>query len=201
LAAEYPEAKCALNHSSALELLVATVLSAQTTDERVNMVTPGLFSRYPDAGAYATAKPEEVEAIIRSTGFFRAKTKSIIALGQALVGRFDGEVPAKMEDLVTLPGVGRKTANVVLGVWFGVPGLPVDTHVTRLSRLLKLTANTDPVRIEADICAMVKPEHWTMLSLRLILHGRQVCVARRPQCHRCAMADFCPSAIIVTKPR
>jgi len=201
LADEYPQAKCALNHESALELLVATVLSAQTTDERVNTVTPALFARYPDAAAYATAKPEEMEEIIRSTGFFRAKTKSVIALGQGLVSRFDGEVPGKMEDLVTLPGVGRKTANVVLGVWFGVPGFPVDTHVTRLTRLLKLTSNVDPVHIESDICAMVKPEQWTTLSLRLILHGRQVCIARRPQCHRCVLAGFCPSAKVATKPR
>jgi endonuclease-3 len=201
LAVEYPKAKCALNHSSALELLVATVLSAQTTDERVNMVTAQLFARYPNASAYATARPEEMEEIIRSTGFFRAKTKSVIALGQALTSRFDGEVPNTMDELVTLPGVGRKTANVVLGVWFGVPGFPVDTHVTRLSRLLKLTSNTDPVHIETDICAMVEAKDWTMLSLRLILHGRQVCIARRPQCHRCVLADTCPSASLGATPR
>jgi endonuclease-3 len=165
------------------------------------MVTAQLFATYPNAAAYATALPEEMEEIIRSTGFFRAKTKSVIALGQALVSRFGGEVPNAMDDLVTLPGVGRKTANVVLGVWFGIPGFPVDTHVTRLSRLLKLTSNSDPVHIETDICAMVDPEHWTMLSLRLIVHGRQVCVARRPQCHRCVLADTCPSARISAKPR
>jgi endonuclease III len=194
LEAEYPKAECALDHHSALELLVATVLSAQTTDERVNMVTPSLFARYPDAFAYAGANPAEVEQIIRSTGFFRSKTKSIIALGQALVARFDGVVPDKMEELVTLPGVGRKTANVVLGVWFGVPGFPVDTHVTRLTRLLKLTSNSDPVHIESDICAMVAPERWTELSLRLILHGRRVCIARRPQCQVCVLSDICPSS-------
>jgi endonuclease-3 len=194
LAAEYPVAECALVHRNAFELLVATILSAQTTDERVNMVTPVLFARFPDAEALAQAPLPEVEEIIKSTGFFRAKSRAIVEMAQDLVERYGGQVPRRMEDLVTLRGVGRKTANVVLGVAFGIPGFPVDTHVMRLTRRLGLTRSTDPVRIEAEVTAMVPPEEWTALSLRLILHGRRVCLARSPRCEKCVLNDFCPSA-------
>jgi endonuclease-3 len=194
LRAEYPAATCALLHESPLQLLVATILSAQTTDERVNMVTPVLFARYPAAADLAEARQEDVEELIRSTGFFRMKARAIREMSQDLVGRFGGEVPPRMEDLVTLRGVGRKTANVVLGVAFGVPGFPVDTHVTRLAGRLRLTTATDPVEIERDICSMVPPQEWTDLSLRLILHGRRVCVARSPRCPVCVLNDICPSA-------
>jgi len=197
LAAEYPQAECALVHRSPFELLVATILSAQTTDERVNMVTPTLFERFPNAAALAGAELGEVEELIRSTGFFRMKARAIVEMSQDLVARFGGEVPPRMEDLVQLRGVGRKTANVVLGVAFGIPGFPVDTHVTRLSGRLRLTRSTDPVRIEAEVCSMVPPSEWTNLSLRLILHGRQVCLARSPRCDRCVLADICPSAFRV----
>jgi len=190
---EYP-AECALSHRNPFELLVATILSAQTTDERVNMVTPGLFARYPDAAALAAAPLPDVEGIIKSTGFFRAKSRAIVEMAQDVAQRYGGEVPPRMEDLVTLRGVGRKTANVVLGVGFGVPGFPVDTHVTRLTQRLGLTRSTDPVRIEADVCAMVPRQEWTDLSLRLILHGRRVCLARSPKCERCVLNDICPSA-------
>jgi endonuclease-3 len=194
LRGEYPEATCALVHESPLQLLVATILSAQTTDERVNMVTPVLFARYPTAQALGESRQEDVEELIRSTGFFRMKARAIREMCQDVVGRFGGEVPARMEDLVTLRGVGRKTANVVLGVAFGVPGFPVDTHVTRLSGRLRLTTATDPVEIETDVCAMVPEREWTNLSLRLILHGRRVCVARSPRCPQCVLNDICPSA-------
>jgi endonuclease-3 len=197
LAEEYPGTAvelCALNHHGPFQLLVATILSAQTTDERVNQVTPALFERYPTAAELAAADPEEVEALIRPTGFFRTKSRSIVAMAQALEERFDGRVPPSMEDLVTLPGVGRKTANVVLSVGFGLPGLPVDTHVGRLSRRLGLTTETDPVKVEADLNAMVPPAERGTLSLRLILHGRKVCVARKPRCEDCVLNDFCPSS-------
>jgi len=194
LKGEYPVAECALVHRDPFELLVATILSAQTTDERVNMVTPVLFARFADARALAAAPLPEVEEIIRSTGFFRAKTRAIVEMAQDVVERYGGEVPPRMEDLVTLRGVGRKTANVVLGVGFGVPGFPVDTHVTRLSRRIGLTTSTDPVRIEAEVTAMVPRSEWTDLSLRLILHGRRVCLARSPRCERCVLNDICPSA-------
>jgi endonuclease III len=194
LRAEYPQAECALVHESALQLLVATILSAQTTDERVNMVTPVLFAQYPTAQALAGARQEDVEEVIRSTGFFRMKARAIREMSQDVVARFGGEVPARMEDLVTLRGVGRKTANVVLGVAFGLPGFPVDTHVTRLTRRLRLTIATDPVEIETDVCSMVPEGEWTDLSLRLILHGRRVCVARSPRCPRCVLNGICPSA-------
>jgi endonuclease-3 len=197
LAQAYPEAKTALVHASPFELLVATILSAQTTDESVNAVTPILFARYPDARALADADPGEVERIIVPTGFFRNKTRSIIACARALVDRFEGEVPPRMEDLVTLPGVGRKTANVVLGVAWGIPGLAVDTHVTRLTGLLGLTHHTDPVKIEAEVCANLPPEEWTNFGLRLILHGRQVCIARKPNCPGCVLNDFCPSSTVL----
>ncbi len=194
LAEEYPDVRCALVHSNAYELLTATILSAQTTDERVNMVTPHLFAKYPTPRDLAHADPDDVEEIIKSTGFFRAKTKSIIGMAKALDERFDGQVPTELEDLVTVPGVGRKTGNVVRSVAYGLPGLPVDTHVTRLARLLKLTNETDPVKIERDLNAIVPPEEWGNLSLRLIEHGRRVCIARRPRCDVCVLAGVCPSA-------
>ena len=190
----YPDAKCALDHSNAYELLAATILSAQSTDVRVNMVTPTLFAKYPTPADLASADPAEVESIIQSTGFFRSKTKSLIGMAQAVVARFDGEIPVALDDLVTLPGVGRKTANVVRSVWFHEPGLPVDTHVTRLSARLKLTDQTDPVKIEKDLGAIVPPTEWGDLSLRLIEHGRRVCDARRPRCSECGLAGICPSA-------
>jgi endonuclease-3 len=194
LAGLYPVAECALVHDGPLQLLVATILSAQCTDERVNMVTPVLFQRYADAAAYAAADPGAMEEIIRSTGFFRSKTRSIIEMSQDLVLHHGGEVPDRMPALVSLRGVGRKTANVVLGVAFGKPGLAVDTHVTRLSRRLRLTASTVPVEIERDVCGIVPASQWTDLGLRLILHGRRVCDARRPRCPECVLNDICPSA-------
>jgi endonuclease-3 len=194
LAAAYPEAKTALVHRNPYELLIATILSAQTTDERVNAVTPALFARYPDAKSLAEANPAEVEKLIQPAGFFRNKTRSIIGCARALAERFDGEVPPRMEDLVTLPGVGRKTANVVLGVAWRIPGFAVDTHVTRLTWRLGLTRNTDPVKIEKDVCRNLPPEQWTDFGLRLILHGREVCTARKPNCPACVLNDICPSA-------
>lgn len=194
LAEEYPDATCALHHDGPFQLLVATILSAQTTDERVNLVTPALFRRYPTADALAGADQAELESVIRSTGFFRSKARSLIGMAQALVRRFDGAVPSAMEDLVTVPGVGRKTANVVRSVGFHLPGLPVDTHVGRLARRLGLSAQTDPVRLEYELNAMIPPSGRGDFSLRMILHGRQVCHARRPRCDACVLADFCPSA-------
>jgi endonuclease-3 len=185
---------CALSHRNPFELLVATILSAQTTDVRVNEVTPGLFAAYPDAVALAGAEAGRVEEIVRSTGFFRSKTRSLLGMARAVVERFGGTVPSDLDDLVTLPGVGRKTANVVRSVAFGLPGLPVDTHVTRLSHRLGLSSAKDPDRIEADLNAIVPAAERGTLSLRLILHGRAVCVARRPRCPDCVLADFCPSA-------
>jgi endonuclease-3 len=200
LAVEYPgSAKelCALHHSNPYELLTATILSAQTTDERVNMVTPALFARYPKPEDLAAADPAEVEKMIQATGFFRNKTRSIMGMASALVERFGGEVPRKLSDLVTLPGVGRKTGNVVRSVAMGEPGLPVDTHVQRLSRRLGLTAETDPVKIELALNPLVRADERGALSLRLILHGRAVCKARKPQCGACVLADICPSAFKV----
>jgi endonuclease-3 len=190
----YPGAQCALKHTNAYELLGATILSAQCTDERVNMVTPALFARYPTPADLAHADPEAVEELVRSTGFFRSKTKSLIGMAQALEERFGGEVPVELDDLVTVPGVGRKTGNVVRSVWFHEPGLPVDTHVTRLSARLRLTDETDPVKIERDLGAIVPPAEWGDFSLRLIEHGRRVCDARRPRCSDCGLAGICPSA-------
>ena len=190
----YPDAHCALDHNSAYQLLVATILSAQCTDERVNMVTPALFARYPTPADLAGADQGEVEELVRSTGFFRSKAKNLIGMAQAVEARFDGEIPTELADFVTLPGVGRKTGNVVRSVWYGLPGLPVDTHVTRLSHRLRLTAEDDPVKIEADLGGMVAPEQWGLLSLRLIEHGRRVCDARKPRCDVCALAGICPSA-------
>ncbi|HVB52618.1 MAG TPA: endonuclease III [Candidatus Acidoferrales bacterium] len=193
LTLNYPAA-CALNHANPLELLVATILSAQTTDERVNQVTPALFARYATAADYAGANPEELEELIHATGFFRAKARSLMGMGRALSDQFEGRVPDTMEGLVKLPGVGRKTANVILGVAFGKPGFPVDTHVIRLSNRLRLVRVQDPVKIEAEICRMVPPPEWTGLSLRLILHGRQVCLARTPRCEVCILEAWCPSS-------
>jgi endonuclease-3 len=195
LAEEYPgdaHSLCALIHETPFQLLVATILSAQTTDERVNQVTPQLFATYPTAADLAAADPASVEGLIRPTGFFRAKTRSVVAMAAALEERFDGQVPSRMEDLVTLPGVGRKTANVVRSVAFGLPGLPVDTHVGRLARRLGLTTNTDPVKVETDVNALVRPHDRGPLSLRLIQHGRRVCQSRRPRCEDCILADYCP---------
>ena len=185
---------CALNHRNPYELLAATILSAQCTDERVNMVTPNLFARYPTPEELAVAQPLEVEDIIRSTGFYKNKTKSLIGMANGVVERFGGEVPSRMADLVTLPGVGRKTANVLRSVAMDLPGLPVDTHVGRLSRRLDLTQETDPVKAELALNAMVPAKERGAFSLRLILHGRAVCVARKPRCGDCVLADFCPSA-------
>jgi endonuclease-3 len=193
LALLYPDAHSELNFSSPLELLVATILSAQTTDKGVNLVTPVLFARYRSAADYAAADRAEMEKIIQSTGFFRAKTNSLIGLGQALCDRYAGEVPGRLADLVTLPGVGRKTANVVLGNAFGVPGITVDTHFSRLARRLGWTKETDPVKIEQEVGALFPQSEWTILSHRLIWHGRRVCHARRPACGACAIGRLCPS--------
>jgi endonuclease III len=192
LAALYPDAHCELDFSNPLQLLIATILSAQCTDVRVNLVTPVLFARYPDAAAFATADPADLEKIIRPTGFFRAKARNIQLCCRQLLELHGGEVPSTMEELVALKGVGRKTANVILGNAFGVPGLPVDTHVTRLSWRLGLTTETDPVKIERDVTALVPPEEWTMLGHRLIFHGRRVCHARNPRCEECTLAKDCP---------
>ena len=194
LALEYGEAHTELTFATPVQLLVAVILSAQTTDATVNAVTPALFARYPTAQDLADANQEDVELLIHRTGFFRSKARAIREMCQDLVRLHGGEVPPRMEDLVQLRGVGRKTANVVLGVAFGVPGFAVDTHVTRLTHKLRLTSATDPVKIEEDVCGIVPPHDWTDLSLRLILHGRRVCVARRPRCHECVLADICPSA-------
>ena len=185
---------CALDFDTPFQLLVATILSAQSTDARVNMVTPVLFAAYPDPASLAGADLGAVEDIIRSTGFFRAKARSLVGMARALIERFGGEVPTAMEDLVTLPGVGRKTANVVRSVAFGLPGLPVDTHVGRLSRRLGLTEATDPVRVEHDLDALLPAAERGAFSLRMILHGRAVCTARSPHCSVCLLADICPSA-------
>ncbi|HEX6393166.1 MAG TPA: endonuclease III [Acidimicrobiales bacterium] len=204
LAVEYPgTAKdlCALDFETPFQLVVATVLSAQTTDENVNKATPALFARYPEPADLAAADPEDVEKLIHSTGFFRSKARSIIGLSKALEERFGGRVPDDMDDLDTLPGVGRKTANVILSVAFGKPGLAVDTHVTRLTRLIGLTESTDPVKIESDVTAMLPPEEWGAFGLRLILHGRRVCIARRPRCPDCVLNDFCPSSTVLASAR
>ena len=182
LSLEYPDAHCELDHSNPFELLAATILSAQCTDARVNMVTPALFARYPTPEDLAVARPDDVEELVRSTGFYKNKTRSLIGMAQALVERFDGEVPSSMKDLVTVPGVGRKTANVVRSVAMDLPGLPVDTHVGRLSLRLGLTTETDPVKVEHELNAMVPAASRGLFSLLLILHGRRVCVARKPRC-------------------
>jgi endonuclease III len=199
LADEYPDALCELDHANAFELLTATILSAQTTDVRVNIVTPALFARYPTPEDLARANPSDVEELIRSTGFYQNKTRSLLGMANTLLERFDGEVPTALEDLVALPGVGRKTANVVRSVAFDLPGLPVDTHVGRLARRLHLTAEEDPVKIELALNAMIPPAEWGRFSLRLILHGRRVCDAKRPRCEDCVLADLCPSRNTVTR--
>jgi endonuclease-3 len=188
----YPDSDCALDHQTALELLVATILSAQCTDVRVNQVTPALFRRYADAAGYAEADPAELEDHIRSTGFFRNKAKALKSLGRALLDDHGGEVPDTMEDLVRLPGVGRKTANVLLGTWFGKPAIPVDTHVTRLAGRLGLTAETDAVKIEFALQELLPRKDWTFTSHALIWHGRRVCRARKPDCEGCALFPECP---------
>ena len=197
LLAEYPDAHCALDFANAFELLGATILSAQCTDKRVNMVTPALFARYPEAAALAAADQADVEEIIKSTGFFRNKAKSLIGMASGLVDRHSGEVPADMDALVLLPGVGRKTANVILGNAFGRnDGIVVDTHVTRLSNRLGFVSGTDAVKIERALIPLFPRQRWTMLSHLLIEHGRQVCLARAPRCGDCLLADVCPSALI-----
>jgi endonuclease-3 len=195
LSRQYPEAACALDHKNPYQLLVATILSAQCTDARVNLVTPVLFARYPRPVDLARARHSEVEKIIQSTGFYRMKTRSLIAMAQALVADHGGEVPRTMDQLRQLPGVGRKTANVVLGNAFGInEGVVVDTHVGRLSRLLGLTTQADPAKAELDLMTLFPREDWALLSHLLIFHGRQICIARRPRCPECVVADLCPSA-------
>jgi endonuclease III len=193
LAVLYPDAHTELNFRTPLELIVATILSAQTTDKRVNLVTPILFDRYPTAADYAAADRAEMEKIIQSTGFFRAKTTSLIGLGQALCERFGGEVPPRLKDLVTLPGVGRKTANVVLGNAFGIPGITVDTHFGRLSRRFGWTQDEDPVKVEEQVGSLFPKSEWTILSHRLIWHGRRICHSRKPACGACGVGPLCPS--------
>jgi len=188
----YPDSRTELAHGSALQLLVATILSAQCTDERVNQVTPALFARYKTAADFASADSLELESLIRPTGFFRNKAKSVIGLGRALVAEHRGKVPDRMEDLVKLPGVGRKTANVLIGSWFDRPAIPVDTHVIRVSGRLGLTRSTDPVEIEQDLAAILPERDWTFTSSALIWHGRRVCYARNPECERCALLPDCP---------
>lgn len=193
LAEVYPDAHSELDFASPYQLLVATILSAQTTDQRVNLVTPALFARYPTPADLADADPAEVEMLVQSTGFFRAKTKSIIGMAKAVCERYSGEVPGRLVDLVTLPGAGRKTANVVLGNAFGVPGITVDTHFGRLVRRFGWTTETEPVKVEAAISELLPKSEWTMLSHRLIWHGRRVCHARKPACGACPIAPLCPS--------
>jgi endonuclease-3 len=193
LAETYPDAHCELDFRTPLELAVATILSAQSTDAGVNKVTPALFARYPTAADYAAADRAELEEMIHSTGFFRAKTNSLIGLGQALVERYDGEVPPRLRDLVTLPGIGRKTANVILGNAFGIPGITVDTHFGRLARRFGWTTQDDPVKVEHEVGALFPKRDWTMLSHRLIFHGRRLCHARKPACGVCPVARLCPA--------
>jgi len=200
LAAEYPgtaKGLCALLHEDPYQLLVATILSAQSTDEIVNKVTPGVFARYPTPADLAHANPDEVEELIHASGFFRSKTRSLIGMARAVDERFGGEVPQDLDDLDSLPGVVRKTGNVIRSVAFGLPSLPVDTHVMRLVHRLKLTNESDPVKIERDLNGIVEPDERGALSLRLILHGRQVCKARKPRCDVCVLNDICPSAFKV----
>lgn len=184
-----------LSHENPFQLLIATILSAQTTDRSVNLITPELFRRWPTADDLAGADPAEVEKLIKPTGFFRAKTQRIIAASRALVELFGGVVPQVLDDLVKIPGIGRKTANVILGAGFGVPGFAVDTHVIRLTKRIGMVRTSDPVKIEFQVCSMVPKEEWTALSLRLILHGRRICDARRPLCAECVLNDFCPSSL------
>jgi len=195
LKARYPDAKCALDFTNAFELLIATILSAQSTDVRVNIVTKSLFRKYPNAQAFANASQVEMEKDVKQTGFFRNKAKAVIACSKALVEKHGGEVPRTMDELVALPGVGRKTANVVLGNAFGINvGVVVDTHVNRVSGRLALTKNADPEKIEQDLIAVVPQKEWTIFAHRLIFHGRQICIARKPRCGECPLNDICPSA-------
>jgi endonuclease-3 len=194
LTEEYPDARCELDHENPFQLLAATILSAQCTDARVNMVTPHLFARYPTPFDLAEADPLELEEIIRSTGFFRSKAKSLIGMAQGLVQDHDGVVPGKMSELTKLAGVGRKTANVVRSVALDLPGLPVDTHVGRLARRLAITTQEDPVKVELELNPMIPATERGLFSLRLILHGRRVCLARKPRCGDCVLNDFCPSS-------
>ncbi len=196
LAQAYPEAVCELDHSNPFELLMATILSAQATDVGVNKATPALFARFPDPWALAAVEPEHVEPYVSTIGLFRQKSKSLVGMARRLVEEHGGEVPGAMGDLVKLPGVGRKTANVIRSVGLGLPGLPVDTHVTRLSNLLGLTDSTDPVRIEQELNPMIPAAERGDFSLRMILHGRRVCIARRPRCEDCVLNDFCPSSAL-----
>ena len=200
LAVEYPgdaTTLCELDHRNAFELLVATILSAQSTDARVNLVTPSLFAAYPTAADLAVADPAKVEELIHSTGFYKNKTKSLLGMATAVVERFGGEIPGDMADLVSLPGVGRKTANVIRSVALDLPGLPVDTHVQRLAKLLRLTTETDPVKMELELNPMVPAKERGDFSVRLILHGRRICIARRPKCAECVLNDICPSAFTI----
>src|SRR5713101_411033 len=202
LAVEYPgtaKELCALEHKNPFDLLAATILSAHSTHATVNRVTPRLFARYPTAEDLAAANPAELEELIKPTGFFRYKARSLTGMAQGLVERYGGEVPPDIDDLVTLPGVGRKTANVVLSVDFDIPGLPVDTHVKRLSQRLGLTTQTDPEKIEAELCRMLPKAEWGSFSLRLILHGRRVCLSRNRKCEACVLNDFCPSSSVPTR--
>jgi endonuclease-3 len=199
LAKLYPETRTALEYRSPVQLLVATILSAQCTDVRVNMVTPALFKRFPDAAALAKAERSEIEEMIKSTGFFRNKAKHIQECCRAIVEQFNGEVPRTLDELVKLPGIGRKTANVVLGDAFGVPGITVDTHVGRLSRRLGLTKLTDPEKVERDLMILIPRTVWIPFSHRLIYHGRQVCFARKPKCDECTLAEICPKVGVKSK--
>ena len=194
LAQEYPDARCALDYDTPLQLLIATVLSAQCTDERVNSVTPELFARYSEAADYAAAQRSDLESILRPLGFQRAKAGHLLGIGEKLVADFQGQVPRTVKELTSLPGVGRKTALVVLGNAFGIPGLTVDTHFSRLMQRLGLTGEKTPVKIERDIAKLVPEEEWTMFSHRVIFHGRQVCHARTPECEACVLRDMCPAA-------
>jgi endonuclease-3 len=194
----YPDAHCELDHRDAFELLCATILSAQCTDARVNLTTPGLFAKYPDAPSLARARPADVEEIVRPTGFFRNKTKSLIGMAQAVVAEHGGRIPATMAELRTLPGVGRKTANVILGNAYGInEGVTVDTHVGRVSRRLGLTKHDDPEKVEQDLMTLVPRDDWALFSHLLIFHGRRICIARKPKCGECALASMCPSAFKV----
>ncbi|GIW80040.1 MAG: endonuclease III [Gemmatales bacterium] len=199
LARAYPDAKCALVHENPLQLLIATILSAQCTDARVNMVTPALFQRYRTAQDFASADQRELEKAIQSTGFFRNKARNIIECCKKIVQQHGGNVPRTMEELVALPGIGRKTANVILGNAFGVPGITVDTHVSRLSRRMGLTRHTDATKIEHDLMEMIPKKDWTMFSHRMIFHGRQVCHARKPDCDHCCVRDLCPKIGVKSK--
>jgi endonuclease III len=199
LAELYPGAECELNHSNPYELLAATILSAQCTDARVNMVTPALFKKYPTPLALSQANQEELEAIVKSTGFYQSKAKNLIGMGRVVTENFGGVIPHELEDLVTLPGVGRKTGNVLRSVVFDLPGLAVDTHVGRLSRRMGLTTEEDPVKVEKVLNAFIPPAEWGRFSLRLILHGRRVCDAKKPKCDICEMEDICPSSNLPTK--